>query len=249
MSEEPLDELIKKVENTTEKSLSREPLSSEMLTKLSEELAPLSPEEETKLRDSLSRNYGCFAGLIFIAIVAIREFLTSVIARLKNLIEQSSPSGNSTVSKKEADTPPVVSSEQPDSVDTPPVASSEQPDNVDTPPVASSELPQSLLLAKVTPIPKNLETDSKENLDAEKRREFSRIIVERQGLLDQQRQERLNQAQRTFITALASLFLGLLLIFIGVVCVFFVQLPVAIATAASSIIPGAISALAFRLYK
>ncbi len=67
--------------------------------------------------------------------------------------------------------------------------------------------------------------------------------------LDQRYQERLKQAQLAFIVALTALIIGIILVFLGVACIFLISLPVGAVTAASSSISSIISALAFRFNK
>ena len=78
---------------------------------------------------------------------------------------------------------------------------------------------------------------------------LSSIINNAQEQLIQQQKERLTQAHLAFIVALSSLILGILLIIIGVLCLFFVNLPTGTVTSASSIIINAISGLSFWLHK
>jgi len=64
--------------------------------------------------------------------------------------------------------------------------------------------------------------------------------------LQRQMQERLYQARATFAVALAALLLGILLIFVGVILAFTINLSIGVITTTSSVIVEIVSALAFK---
>ncbi len=67
--------------------------------------------------------------------------------------------------------------------------------------------------------------------------------------LKQQRQERLNQARLASTVALGALIFGTLLVFAGIICIWFFNLTTGVVTAIAGIVTDIVSGLAFRFYK
>lgn len=78
---------------------------------------------------------------------------------------------------------------------------------------------------------------------------FHNFIEVTRHHLDERYKERLKQAQLAFIAALTALIIGIILVFLGVACIFLVSLPLGAVTAASSSISSIVSALAFKFNK
>ncbi len=103
----------------------------------------------------------------------------------------------------------------------------------------------------LTPMDKlsDSETDSETELNERIKTHFFQWTHSVHNDLGLQRQERLRQVKATFIVALTSLIVGMLLVFIGTIFIFAVSVPVGSVTAIASIISSIVSALAFKFNK
>ncbi len=81
------------------------------------------------------------------------------------------------------------------------------------------------------------------------RRRASETFENTRKRADQQHRERLNQARAAFVITLVTLTLGILLVFIGIVCIYTINLAAGTVTAIAGTVVNIISALAFRFYK
>ncbi len=237
MSEEPLSKLAEAVDKATYKTLS-----SDQLGKSRQELI-------SRLQKLISRLQGASS---FPKVRRFLVWLCKVI--IAWLSQQPDTSSTLIVSVKSVDTPTETISEptQAPSPDVSPAIVSEPPQvsPLDaSPAVVVLEPPQTPPIDKVAAALSRPEPGQIGEAEEKAQMEFSRLIETRYNYLNKQRQHRLDQAHLAFRVALISLILGIGLIFIGIVCIFFANLSVGIVTAASSIIPNVITILAFRLNK
>ncbi len=196
MNEEPLSELTKALDNATTKEM----LPLERLTK---EEQIFSSEELTKQRDYLTRVFGtALANLLM-------RFMVWLYKKIRMLLI-----GETALSKTSIDLSTA-------NVDTASAAVSQPSQSVDTASAAVPQPSQSVDTDKVTTTSRNSKADSIRDQEVQAVGEFSHLVEARQKTLEKQREERLRQSKQTHRFAIGALSIGIMLIFIGVVCIFF----------------------------